>query len=209
MSTVSQIGEQRVRLDNIRWSTYLAILEDTPNCRGRITYDHGVLEIMSPSKNHENVGRLLGRMVETFTEEMQIEIVSVASTTVKREEFQQGFEADEAYYIQSAELVRHKTEIDPLVDPAPDLVIEVDISRSSMGKLPIFQAFQVPEAWRYRGETLFVYILSDDQYVLAKTSVVLPGFPLEQAERILNQKNSVGETELIRGFRAWIREHVS
>ena len=35
------------------------------------------------------------------------------------------------------------------VDPPPDLVIEVDITRSSLDKLSIYAALRVPEVWRY------------------------------------------------------------
>jgi hypothetical protein len=64
--TVLIPAEQRVILDNISWSTYLAILKDAESCRGRIAYDRGVLEIMSPSKVHEHIKRLIGRMIEAY-----------------------------------------------------------------------------------------------------------------------------------------------
>jgi hypothetical protein len=38
-------------------------------------------------------------------------------------------------------------------------------------------------------------------------STVLPGFPIQQVAAVLSQRTSVGETELIRGFRAWVRNH--
>ena len=100
MSTVPFLAEQRVILDHISWQTYLAILNDADNCRGRMTYDRGVLEIMAPSKLHEQVKRLIGRMVEVFTEELNIDIESASSTTFKREDLERGFEADECYYIR-------------------------------------------------------------------------------------------------------------
>lgn len=202
MSTVSTIGEQRVVLHNVRWSTYLALLEDTEPCRGRMIYDQGVLEIMSPLSSHENIGCLIGRMIETYTEVMGIEIVSIASTTVKREALQRGFEADEAYYIKHADLVRGRNIIDFAIDPPPDLVVEVDISRSSIAKLPIFAAFGVPEVWRYLGDTFQALVLSGIEYSPADCSGVLPGFPLKEVPRLLGQRNTSGETELIRAFRA-------
>lgn len=208
MSTVSYPAESRVVIDNVRWSTYLALLEDTQSRRGRMTYDQGVLEIMSPSKLHEKVGCLLGRMVEAFTEEMQIEIESTASTTIKREAVKRGFEADESYYIQNAGAVRDKDEIDPAVDPPPDLVIEVDISRSSFGKLPIYATFCVPEVWRYDGETLRMYVLYSDEYAITEQSVVLPQFPRDLAVRIIEQRAEVGENALIRQFREWVRANL-
>ena len=155
--------------------------------RGRMTYDQGVLEIMSPSMSHENLGRLIGRMVEAFTEERGIEIVSVASMTVKLEALQRGFEADEAYYIARSDQVRGKEELDFAIDPAPDLVIEIDISRSSLNKLPVFAAFRIPEYWQYRGDTLRVYCLEGREYREVTESCVLRQFPLDEMRRVLAQ----------------------
>lgn len=84
MSMVVSPAEQRVILDHISWSTYLAILKDAEGCRGRIAYDRGVLEIISPSKVHEHMKRLIGRMIEAFTEELNIDIESASATTIDR-----------------------------------------------------------------------------------------------------------------------------
>ena len=206
MSIVSSPTEQRVVLDNISWSTYLAILRDAENCRGRIAYDRGVLEIMSPSKVHEHVKRLIGRMVETFTEELNIEIESASSTTFKREDLERGFEPDECYYIEHAAVVRAKDHIDLTVDPPPDLIIEVDISRSSLNKFGIYQALGIPEVWRYDGEALRVHVLHDDGYVEGQRSTALSQLPIETLISFLRQRTSLGETRLIRQFRTWVRE---
>ncbi len=208
MSSVSTPAEQRVVIENVRWSTYLALLEDAQERRGRITYDRGSLEIMSPSKVHEKAKCLIGRLIETFTEEMRIEIESVASTTFKRQDMERGFEADESYYIENAELVRDKDEIDLAMDPPPDLVVEVDISNTSIGKLAVFGAFRVPEIWRYDGEALTISVLQGGQYSIVEQSAVIPEFPVEQAVHLLNQRTSLGETELIRTFRNWVRANL-
>ena len=202
MSTASTSAEQRVVLDNIQWSTYLAILNDVDNRHGRITYDQELLEIMSPSKLHEKIKTLIGRMVEVFTEELRIEIESVGSTTFKREDIKRGFEGDEGYYIQNTSAVRGKDEIDLAIDPPPDLVVEVDISRTSLAKLTIYTAMSIPEVWRFEGDQLCIYVLRGDHYEVVSSSRVLPDFPFPQVARLLDERNTTGETELIRRFRA-------
>src|SRR5689334_8775698 len=57
-------AEQRVVLDKVSWSTFVTLLSEADNRRGRMTYDQGVLEIMSPSMRHENAKKLLGRLLE-------------------------------------------------------------------------------------------------------------------------------------------------
>ena len=200
MRTVPFLAEQRVILDNISWQTYLAILNDADNCRGRMTYDRGILEIMAPSKLHEQVKRLIGRMVEAFTEELNIDIVSAGSTTFKREDLERGFEVDECYYIQHAADVRGKDEIDMRVDPPPDLLIEVDISRSSLNKFGIYGALGVPEVWRYNGERLQFYVLQTEGYVEVQDSSVLPPLSASQLSHFVSERLEQSETALIRGL---------
>ncbi len=206
MTIISNSAEQRVVLDNISWPTYLALLEDADGRRGRIAYDQGVLEVMAPSWLHETVKKLIGRLIEVFTEERNIEIVSGSSTTFKREDLQRGFEADECYYIAHAGAVRGKDSIDLTVDPPPDLVIEVDISRSSLNKFGIYLALEVSEIWRYDGQSLRAYVLQGNEYTDVERSAQLPQLPMAVLVGFLNQRGSVGETELIRSFRAWVRE---
>lgn len=171
-----------------------------------MTYDRGVLEIMAPSKLHEQVKRLIGRMVETFTEELNIDVMGAGSTTFKHEDLDRGFEPDECYYVQHAADVRGKVEIDLLIDPPPDLLIEVDISRSSLNKFGIYRALGVSEVWRYDGERLRFYVLQADAYVEVQDSLVLPPLSASQLSHVLSQRLGESETALIRGFRQWVQE---
>jgi Uma2 family endonuclease len=208
MTTVSVPAEQRVILDNVSWATYVRLCDETGPCRGRMAYDQGTLEIMSPSLPHEGVKRLIGRMLEAYTLELGIEIRSVSSTTFQREDLRRGFEADESYYVEHAETVCGKEEIDLTIDPPPDLVIEVDISRNAMRKAGIYRALGVPEVWRHDGESLQVFLRSgDDQYVESAVSRAFPNLPLGELTRFLDLRHTLSETRLIRAFLQWVREH--
>jgi hypothetical protein len=49
-------ADQRVMFNNVSWSDFEAQLEIRGDRAGpRISYFHGALEIMSPSKNHEQI----------------------------------------------------------------------------------------------------------------------------------------------------------
>jgi Uma2 family endonuclease len=194
-------AEIRTVLENIRWETYVDLADQRRGSVPRMTYDEGVLELMSPKRQHEGIGRLLGRAVETFTEVRGIEIQSVASTTFKRQDLKKGFEADESYYIQHAELIRPKEEVDLLIDPPPDLVIEIEITASAIKKLQLFAGMGIPEVWRHDGQRLQMYRLIDSQYQLIDQSLELPGFTVQMAESILAKRFELGETAIIREFR--------
>ena len=200
MSTVPASNEQRVVLRSVRWETYLALTEESESGSGRMTYDQGVLEIMSPGMPHEIAKRLIGRMIETFTLYRGIEIRSSSSTTFNRSELQRGFEADESYYIQHACELRGIGEIDLSIHPPPDLVLEVDMTNSSIPKKALFAAMKIPEVWRYDGASLWMGGLYRDGYQDLKQSLVLPGFPQELAAKLLDRQFEENETLLIRAF---------
>ena len=93
-------------------------------------------------------------------------------------------------------------------DPPPDLAIEVDITRSSMDKLSICAALGIVELWRYRGGAIEVYVLQDSgQYRASELSRVLPEFPIDEVNRLLENRGASNDTQLVRSFRAWIREN--
>ena len=79
MSAVSVLENRNVVLRNIRWETFLSLLEDLGESRGRIAYNRGTLEIMSPTLKHERLKKLIGRLIEAFTLELDIKIRSCMS----------------------------------------------------------------------------------------------------------------------------------
>ena len=193
--------EVRTVLENIQWETFVDLADQRRGSVPRMTYDEGVLELMNPLRQHEQIGSLIGRLVETYTEVMDIEIQSVASTTFKRKDLQKAFEADESYYIQNAALIRHKEEIDLAFEPPPDLVIEVEITSSAIRKLTLFAAMGIPEVWRHDGEKLRMFHLENGQYEPRDSSWSLPELTPTMINNVLDKRFDVGETQLIREFR--------
>jgi Uma2 family endonuclease len=128
-------AEQRLRLSSIPWETYIAYSDGLGPRHIRVTYDRGEMEVTTLSPRHENRKKLLGRLVEALTEEMNIEIACFGSMTCRREELQRGLEADDSYWIENEALVRGREDIDLEVDPPPDLVLEIEISRSTIDVL--------------------------------------------------------------------------
>ncbi len=206
MSVATSSAESRVVLTNISWSTFEAILAETDRRSTRFTYDRGVLEIMSPSREHERLKRMLGRMVEGLTEELEIPISSASATTLKSQMKQKGVEPDESYYIAQEARVRGRDDLDLAVDPPPDLAIEVDITSSSIDQLGVYASLGVPEVWLCDGVRIQVYHLQDDgHYTQPARSPAFPFLPLEEIERFLSRRNATDETTWIRQFRQWVR----
>ncbi len=150
MGTVASAADSRVTLRNVPWETYDALVQargDDP--APRFTYDSGTLEIMSPSRKHERIKTLLGRLIEAYTEERSIQVSSAGSTTLRNQLKEKGLEPDESYFLESEHLVRGKDDLDLSTDPPPDLAIEVDLSSSAVDKLAVHASLGVAEVWSY------------------------------------------------------------
>ena len=207
-ATLTLASEQRILLDNISWETYEALLEGIGERQIRLTYDDGFLEIMTLSLDHESYGSWIDRLIGTLTFELNIPIRSGGSTTLKRKLKKKGLEPDECYWIQNEEKMRGKREFDVKIDPPPDLAVEVDISRSSLNRMPIYAAFKIPEIWRFDGERLGVYRLHKGKYRENKRSAIFPFLPLEQMADFIRQMPEQDETSLLRSFVRWIRSDI-
>ena len=158
------LPDQRVFLHNVSWDTYMRLMEDQASSSSpRFTYDNGALEIMTPLAIHERINRGLQVLVDCVAVEFDIEVDSLGSTTFSRRDLAQGFEADSCFYVQHESAVRGKDRIDLNVDPPPDIVLEIEITRGSLPKLPIFEQFEVPEVWRYEGSQVIILILDQEQ----------------------------------------------
>ena len=89
--------------------------------------------------------------------------------------------------IAHAAAVRGKSTLDLTTDPSPDLVIEIDITRASLDKFPLYAAIGVPEVWRYTGAELTIACLRDRAYTAVDTSRVFPSLTALQIMEWMHQ----------------------
>ena len=201
-------SEQRIVLQNVAWETYERLLADhLDSSSPRFAYDRGVLEIVSPSTEHEERNRTLASIVEVVAEETATPFRNVGSMTFRRQDLERGFEPDSAFYVQHAPLVRGKRQIDLAVDSPPDLVIEIDITSSSLNKLPLYARMGVLEVWRDDGERLHVLLRrpTGDGYDEAVASRALPLLTTEVLTHFVAQSQSLERHDWLRMVRAWAR----
>jgi Uma2 family endonuclease len=200
--------EQRFIFRDADWDMYQGFLDLLGQRPVRLTYDRGVLELMTLSFGHERFAELIGDFVAVMTDELDMPRQNGGSTTFNRQDLDRGLEPDKCFYLQNEPLVRGKDEIDLAVDPPPDLAVEIDISRSSIDRLTIYAALRVPEVWRFDGEELTVYRLNAaGDYEQTSTSSHFPRVPLAEIVRHLKLADSMDQTKLVRAFRQSIREH--
>ena len=206
MATVVSSPERLVILEGVTWDTYERLItEYGERCGTRFTYDEGVLQIMVVSSRHEEPNRTLALLVEVLAEEMDIDLRRLGSMTFKRKDLQKGFEPDSCFYIQHADAVSGREEIDLKVDPPPDLTIEIDITRESLNRFPIFAAVGIPEVWRFDGTKVIFYQLESKRYVETPNSLAFPALNAEIATRFIEQSQTLKSTAWLRTVRGWAR----
>jgi Uma2 family endonuclease len=208
MIATSNLAEQRTVLQNLSWETFETLLKETGEDRGsRFAYDCGTLEIMTPLFEHENPKIQFDRLIFALAEELEIEIKSAGSTTLKRRAVNRAIEPDNCYYIQNKSVVRGRQD-DLETDLPPDLAIEIDITNSSVNKFGIYSALGVSELWRYNGQNLKFYQLAEGQYIECEFSLAFPLLSVIDMSKLLTQSKTWGEIALIKSFRAWVRDKI-
>jgi Uma2 family endonuclease len=205
MAAVASPAETNVVLHQVSWRTYESLLEDFAD-RGspRLTYDQGTLEIMSPTKRHEELNRILALLVDTACEELGLDVQNLGSTTFRRKDLDRGFEPDSCFYFARADLVRGKERVDLSVDPRPELVIEIDITTSSVPKNEIYASLGVLEVWRYDGNALGIGLLLGNRYEESKTSAVIPLLTADALFQFVEMSKTATRPKLLGAFRDWL-----
>jgi len=210
MLVQSTPAEQRTVLYNISWETFEALLRETGEDRGsRFAYDCGTLEIMTPLFEHENPKSNFGNFIIALAEELDIEVRSAGSTTLKRKIAKKGIEPDTCYYIQNEAAIRGKQKLNLETDPPPDLAIEIDITSSSVNKFDIYAALGVNELWRYNGQDLTFYHLVEGQYIECESSIAFPIVSVSEISRFIAQSKTSREIALLKSFRVWVRGKIN
>ena len=195
-----------LRIDNVAWEDYEQLLADLgERYNMRIFYDEGRMEIMAPASAHEKPKSILHTLVTALRDELDIDIESLGSTTLKSEMKAKGAEPDDCFYIQNARRVIGKEDLDLAHDPAPDLVIEIDRTNASLNKFPIYAALLVHEIWRLSEREVHIYLLNGDRYEQSANSRAFPFLPARTLAEFIALGLAEGERTCARAFRDWIR----
>ena len=199
---------QRLLLHDVSWDEFEAILEELGEHRGsRIAYNNGLLEIMAPLPEHESDKENISDLLKAFLEELDIEFLTLGSTTFKNAEMLKGIEPDQCFYIQHEAAVRGKKRLDLTIDPPPDLALEIDITSRTHPET--YAALGVPELWRRVGQTIRIYHLQNGEYIEVDESPTFPGWPLqEEIPRYVEQSRIEGRNKAMRAFRQWVRSRL-
>jgi len=182
-----------VVLHNAGWADFQRALEmrgDAP--LPRIAFLEGRLELMSPSRSHEFIKSMLGRLIETWCMERGVDVTAYGSWTLENKTQLRGLEPDECYVLGDAR------------EPsAPDLAIEVVWTSGGIDKLEIYRKLGVGEVWFWQNETIEIFALRDGIYESIAASEALPGLDLAELLRFVHVTPM---TRAVREYREKLRK---
>lgn len=196
----------KVELNDVSWDDYEQLLEDVSEMRSfKIYYDNGRLVAMTVSYEHEGIKSCFPHLLAILAEELGLSLRGAASTTLKKSKKKKGGDPDDSYYIENAHKIRGKKRINLATDPPPDLLIEVDVTNSSINKFAIYAAMGVPEFWRYEGDEMHFYRLEGEDYLEITQSVHFPFVTPAVITAFLKLGDSEDIPPMNKAFRAWVK----
>jgi Uma2 family endonuclease len=186
------IAEPRISLGGVTWQQYESLIEvfgDRP--RLRLSYLEETLEIMTNSPEHEMIKTLIGRLIETYALETDIDLYSCGSATYRREATARGLEPDESYCVGTRKEI-------------PDFAIEVVITSGGIDKLKIYKGLNVREVWFWQDGQFTLHRLIDSTagYEPISRSQLLPELDLNLLAQYINPTE---EPQMVRAYRLAIR----
>lgn len=196
---------------DISYKTYERILGKYPELKNpRLTFDRGALEIMPLTPLHETSERLLDEIFVICADELEFEdYINYGSTTQKRERIQRGTESDSSFYIgEKAKMMRDREQKVLETDPPPDLVFEVDVTHSSINKIPLLAALGVTEIWQVEKKKLKILVLGKGKYAQSETSTILPGVTSVILNEFVQDSKKMNHLEWRKKVRGWARENL-
>lgn len=176
------------------WATYEALLAARREKRcPRISYLDGVLQVMSPSREHDLISRTLAALVTDYCAETSVDCTLGGSWTLRDALKEAGLEPDECFILGPA----------PDVKDRPDLAIEVIWTSGGIEKLEIYRRLGIGEVWFWQDNAIRVLVLRNDAYVQVDSSACLPAINVALVARLARV---VPTTAAIREFRKAIRK---
>jgi Uma2 family endonuclease len=185
-------ADERVVLGGVPWSHYETQLALRGDKSGpRISYLDGVLEIMSPSKDHERIKSYLGRLIEAYALERGIDLSPYGSWTLKNAPKRCGAEPDECYIVGADQ-----------EGAKPHLAIEVAWTSGGIEKLEIYRRLGIGEVWIWKDSRLEVHLLRGEHYEVSDRSALFPNMDLAELVRHLDHPTAL---QAVRAFRDALR----
>lgn len=197
-----------VILSNVDWETYHQFIEDAiaESKNPLFYYENGNLLIMVKSPEHEFITDYIVLFINFVTVEWSINCGSFGSATFQKADVERGFEPDACFYFENEPKTRGVKRFDMSVHPAPDLIVEVDITSLSTFRQSIYASFGVPEIWRFDGEKIELLKLENGKYVVVEKSLSVPLVTPQTLTGFIKESQTLSRLEWIAKVRDWAKK---
>lgn len=160
------------------WQDYQALTQQLGDRTiPRVKYRSGEILLMSPLPIHGRQADVIADVVKVLLDHLEIDYTAFTPITMELPETS-GIEPDYCFYIDNWAAVAGKDRINWEVEPAPDLVIEIDVT--SYTDINDYLPYRVPEVWLYKKNRLIIYGLESDSYVPKTSSRYFPNINLSE-----------------------------
>ena len=195
----------KLSAESVSWEDYEQLLEGLDNSHAvRIFYNQGRIEIVSPKPIHERPVEILHRLITAISDQLDIDIESLGSSTLKSQMSKAGAEPDASFYIKNAALIHGSLDLDLAHDPPPDIVIESDYTSSSLDKFTIYASLAVPEIWHIANQYVSLWKLENQSYIEVENSLSFPFLSAEKLNEFLVLGVQEGERKAAKALREWL-----
>ena len=158
------------------WDDYEALCQQLDDRSiPRLKYRPGEIWLMSPLAEHGRNASLIADIIKAILDHLGKEYDSFTPITMQLPQ-RSGIEPDYCFYIDNWQTVSGKKRINWEESPAPDLVLEIDIT--SYTNVDDYLAFKVPEVWLFRNEIVTIYSLQGESYIVTNSSRYFPNIDI-------------------------------
>jgi Uma2 family endonuclease len=175
----AQRVDHQITMHDVTWEQYEGLLGSRgEKANPRMTFFRGILEIMSPSRQHEAISRMHSLLLAVYAEEKGIDLRAFGNWTLKLPE-ERGCEPDECFVMGGPE------------SDVPDLAIEVVWTADLGNKLAVYAGLGVAEVWVWRKGRIEVLVLAASGYEPAPRSRLLPDLDLMLFARFVTRPDQI------------------
>lgn len=187
------------------WQDYCRLCESRGDSSiPRLKYHAGEILLMSPMPKHGREANILADVVKVLLDSENRDYEAFTPFTMKLPE-RAGIEPDYCFYIDNWQAAVGRDRLDWEVDPAPDLVIEIDVT--SYTDANNYAIFGVPEVWLFKRNILKIYGLDGGEYQLQEYSRYFTMLDLQALlSECLAEANESGTGAAMRGLRERLRQ---
>lgn len=181
------------------WQDYQALAQSRGDSSiPRIKYRPGEILLMSPLPKHGRDAHLVAGVVTALLDAQNRNYEAFTPITMELPE-EGGIEPDYCFYINNWQAAVGRDRLQWGVDPAPDLVIEIDVTTYTDAN--DYALYGVPEVWLLKRSHLVMYALQGSEYQQQAISryfpeVDLPALVTECLESAKSQGTGVAIREL-------------